>query len=283
MYIDGRRYHSFRSPRYPFPNDVIEQQREELMHVLVTEVMEGRLFVAPLERGPTKVLDLCTGVGLWAIEMGDQFAEAEVLGVDLSPIQPKGVPPNVTFQVDDVEDVWVHDTDYDLIHMREASSYIRTTQKVIEKAFQHLKPGGWVELQDFHYEAYSEDSTIPRNCPVNTFLDQMYVYAYSEGIDTHVVPRIDDFLRRAGFVNIQRKVYKVPFGSWPEDERARRVGMYLKIAFETTMPPCARLLALSGLTPAQIESLFAEVSLFLNRHDIHCWADYFVWSGQKPP
>ncbi|KAI1079961.1 S-adenosyl-L-methionine-dependent methyltransferase [Whalleya microplaca] len=330
------RYHSFRSPRYPLPNDVIEQQREELMHELFTEIMEGRLFIAPLEKGPTKVLDLCTGVGLWAIEVGDQFPQAQVLGVDLSPIQPKGVPPNVTFEVDDVEDVWAHDTDYDLIHMREASSYIGSTPKVIEKAFQHLKPGGWVELQDFHYEAYSEDGTMPTNCPINQFADHMYVYGYAEGRNFHAVPNIDDFMGKAGFINIQKKVYKVPFGSWPEDEKARRMGIYLKVAFESAMAPCARsvtnlifdhyqvvqgvvstgeliysgvlhlcfisndssiplnkvitnvdlcirLLASSGLTPVQIESLFAEVSQFLNNHDIHCWTDYYVWVGQKPP
>lgn len=35
--------------------------------------------------------------------MGDLFESATVLGVDLSPIQPDWVPPNVQFVVDDVE------------------------------------------------------------------------------------------------------------------------------------------------------------------------------------
>jgi hypothetical protein len=35
--------------------------------------------------------------------VGDQFESANILGVDLSPIQPEWVPPNVKFMVDDVE------------------------------------------------------------------------------------------------------------------------------------------------------------------------------------
>ncbi|KAI3528301.1 methyltransferase [Colletotrichum filicis] len=38
-----------------------------------------------------------------ATEMGDFFPNAEVTGIDLSPIQPSWVPPNVKVEVDDVE------------------------------------------------------------------------------------------------------------------------------------------------------------------------------------
>ncbi len=37
------------------------------------------------------------------VVVGDLFESANVLGVDLSPIQPEWVPPNVRFMVDDVE------------------------------------------------------------------------------------------------------------------------------------------------------------------------------------
>lgn len=35
----GRRYHSFKSGQYPLPNDVKEQQREDIEHVLTLELM----------------------------------------------------------------------------------------------------------------------------------------------------------------------------------------------------------------------------------------------------
>jgi hypothetical protein len=66
-------------------------------------VMDGRLHLSPFSRAhpPRKVLDIATGTGTWAIEMGDKYPEAEIVGTDLSPIQPAFVPPNVRFFVED--------------------------------------------------------------------------------------------------------------------------------------------------------------------------------------
>lgn len=49
----------------------------------------GKLFTAPIGDSPQRVLDIGTGTGIWAIEFGDQFPSAQVIGNDLSPVQPK--------------------------------------------------------------------------------------------------------------------------------------------------------------------------------------------------
>lgn len=41
----GRRYHSYRSGRYPLPNDVAEQQREDTKHAFMLELTVGGAFV----------------------------------------------------------------------------------------------------------------------------------------------------------------------------------------------------------------------------------------------
>jgi ubiquinone/menaquinone biosynthesis C-methylase UbiE len=57
------------------------------MHHIYNMLLEGRLHVAPLDK-PQRILDIGTGTGIWAIDIADQFPEAEVIGTDLSPIQP---------------------------------------------------------------------------------------------------------------------------------------------------------------------------------------------------
>ncbi|KAI1343020.1 S-adenosyl-L-methionine-dependent methyltransferase [Xylariaceae sp. FL0016] len=281
LYEGGRRYHSYREGRYSLPNDEIEQQREELMHILATDILEQKLFLSPLEKPPAKVMDLATGIGIWAIEMGDRFPEATILGVDLSPIQPTSVPPNVTFQIDDIEDTWVHETDYDFIHMRESSGYMKSTPKVIENSFQHLRPGGWLELQEFHWEAISEDGEKRPNA-INTYLERMYEYGITEGRHIPIVPTMGELMRHAGYVNIQRKTFKVPYGTWPTDEREKRRGNYLAATSEILLPACDRLLGTIGMTPEEIESTYTGISEMLHDNSIHCYATYFVWCGQKP-
>jgi ubiquinone/menaquinone biosynthesis C-methylase UbiE len=66
-------------------------------------VLDGRNHLAPFSHRnpPRRVLDIATGTGRWAIEMGDEYPESQIVGTDLSPIQPSYVPPNVRFFVED--------------------------------------------------------------------------------------------------------------------------------------------------------------------------------------
>ncbi len=106
-YASGPSYYSVhetnQAAAYLYPNDADEKERLEFQHKLLKDVLHGRNYLAPFSkaRPPKKVLDVGTGTGTWAIEMGDEFPSAEIVGVDLSPIQAELVPPNVHFFIDD--------------------------------------------------------------------------------------------------------------------------------------------------------------------------------------
>lgn len=70
----------------------------------------------------------------WVV--GETFPSAKVTGVDLSPIQPHWIPPNVDFIVDDIEDAWVHANDYDFAHFRFVNTVIKDNVGVLAKVFQ---------------------------------------------------------------------------------------------------------------------------------------------------
>lgn len=63
----------------------------DLQHEACRITLGGRLHICPLnpEKGHLKVLDIGTGTGVWAIEFGETYPSTEVLGVDLSTMQPK--------------------------------------------------------------------------------------------------------------------------------------------------------------------------------------------------
>ena len=53
------------------PNDEHENDRLDMHHHLATIMLRGRLHVVPLEENmPVRVLDVGTGTGIWAVEMG---------------------------------------------------------------------------------------------------------------------------------------------------------------------------------------------------------------------
>jgi tRNA G46 methylase TrmB len=96
-----KRSHNYAA--YAFPNDEQEQERLALQGPILTRLMGGKLFYAPLSAAnpPRYVLDIATGVGDWAIDMADEFPDTTVIATDLSPIQPVNVPPNLRFYIED--------------------------------------------------------------------------------------------------------------------------------------------------------------------------------------
>lgn len=68
LYENGRRYHSFREGTYNFPNDDVEQEREDMKHAMVKLLCSQKLHFSPLGEHPQQILDMGTGTGIWAIE-----------------------------------------------------------------------------------------------------------------------------------------------------------------------------------------------------------------------
>jgi hypothetical protein len=70
-------------------------------------------------------------------KVADKFPSASVVGVDLSPIQPSWVPPNLKFLVDDIEDEWMHGDDFDFVHMRCISPWLKDEVKLLRQAHEY--------------------------------------------------------------------------------------------------------------------------------------------------
>lgn len=68
--------------------------------------------------------------------MGDKFPSAEILGLDLSPIQPHWVPPNVQFLVDDVEAEWLNGDGYDFVHLRNMIPILKSPVGLLKQAYE---------------------------------------------------------------------------------------------------------------------------------------------------
>ncbi|OHF01712.1 methyltransferase [Colletotrichum orchidophilum] len=280
---NGRRYHSFRDGKYPIPNDDIEQNREDMKHAMVMELTDGKLFHAPIGDAPNKIIDLGTGTGIWAMEVGDQYPTAEVTGVDLSPIQPCWVPSNVHFFVDDVEDEWLSGDNFDLIHMRNLASLVHDLPKLLERVFDNLKPGAYIETQDFSANVKCDDGTMPDDWPLLEFWSKMRDAMLRMKIEIQVASRIGELMRDAGFVNVQVKSYKVPVGRWPLDKRLRLVGHYMRSVTEDFLGAAAsKPLAALGMERTEIEVFLASVRNAIKDPNVHAYGTYYSWVGQKP-
>ncbi|KAK3989324.1 putative methyltransferase [Cladorrhinum sp. PSN332] len=286
-YENGRRYHAYKYGRYPIPNDDLEQNREDMKHAMMMELTDGKLFLAPIvgdNGGPQKVIDIGTGTGIWAIEMGDSFPGAEILGLDLSPIQPQWVPPNVRFMVDDVEDEWASGSGWDFAHFRGMALTLRDLQRACDQTFEHLKPGGWIEFQESVGMPHCDDGSLPP--PDEDVLRQFYLLCQEAvgkfGMDLNRGANVGEFLEKAGFVNITCVKRKVPVGVWPKDKTMRLVGLYMREAALQSMPTLAKAFASMGIGAEEREVWGAKVREALMDNKVHRYFYFYFWYAQKP-
>ncbi|CAK7215832.1 hypothetical protein SBRCBS47491_002617 [Sporothrix bragantina] len=286
VYENGRRYHLYKYGRYPIANDDAEQQREDMKHAMMLELTDGKLFYAPIGESPEKILDIGTGTGIWAVEMGDKFPDTQILGTDLSPIQPEWLPENVRFMIDDCEADWENGSDWDYVHMRQMVGLITKPDEVVKTIYQHLKPGGWIEIQELHAYPFCDDGTMNEEegeDPVAGFYDMLREALDIRGMNHDKARAMRKPLERAGFTNISLIKKKVPIGPWAKDKTLRLIGNYCKTAILDVLPTVmARPMDELDLTPVAKQVWAAKVRQSLEDTSIHRHFHFYFWTAQKP-
>lgn len=289
--IEGRLYPSYGKHEYGMPIDEKELDRNDLQHHKYTLLLKDQLYIAPipderLKTGSSRILDLGTGTGIWAIDMADKFPDCEVLGVDIAAIQPQFVPPNCQFEIDDVEEDWPYrPSHFDFIHGRDLMTAVRDWPRLISQAHHHLKPGGWIQLASTIPGARTDDDTIPEN---SGYVESGRLYeeiALAMGAPLDAPRSWGEQMRAAGFVNVQDVVYKLPMGPWPRSKRLRTVGrleqiMILEGGFEAYM--LRGYTQVLGRKPEDLQIILALARREVRDPSIHTYVQYHVTYGQKP-
>ncbi|KAK2475703.1 hypothetical protein H9L39_13296 [Fusarium oxysporum f. sp. albedinis] len=218
--FQGRTFHSERyNTEYFTPND--EQQRDSIditYHVL-TLLLDGKPTLVPLKDNIQRVLDVGTGTGIWAIDFADEHPDAEVIGTDLSPIQPRWVPPNVKFELEDATKDWTRpENHFDLVH-----------------ASHRCKPGGFVESGEINPTFYSDDGTIDDVGALQTWNRLVIESGKGFGRSFPDIENDVQLFREAGLVYVKSFDFKAPIGGWPKDEKMRKVGQFLRASIENDL------------------------------------------------
>ncbi|KAF4974214.1 hypothetical protein FZEAL_8852 [Fusarium zealandicum] len=283
-YENGRRYHAFREGTYLMPNDEEEQDRMDMVHHVYSMALGGELFLAPIAENPQRVLDLGTGTGIWAMDFADEYPSAEVIGTDLSPIQPGWIPPNCVFEVDDFESDWPYSKPFDFIHARELEGCISDDDRLFRQAFEHLAPEGFFEIQATYARFVSDDETHKNAENAQKWLSSLIngLAEFGKPLDNAIGWK--ERLEAAGFVDCQQELRKIPVGPWPKDPKLKELGRFQAIqqmkAVESYTPAVfGRIL---GWSSEEIQVVIAKVRKELTDPAIHIYIPvYFVW-GRKP-
>ncbi|KAK1714230.1 methyltransferase domain-containing protein [Colletotrichum lupini] len=236
QFENGRSYHSMSEGKYAYPNDDLELIRYDLQH-------QG------------------TGTGIWAIDFADAYPGSEVIGVDLSAIQPDLVPANCSFEIDDLELDWPWEQPFDYIFNRScAGSY-------------HLEPGGYFEVQDLELPSYCDDGSVPPDAALYRWQHALVDASNEVGRPINYAVDCLDDLHNVGFIEIHHQIYKWPFNNWPDDPKLKEAGRWncanLDMGLEAFS--LGLLTRVKGWTRDDVEELCAEVKKEVKDTRLHAY------------
>ncbi len=146
------------------------------------------------------------------MDFADEYPSADVLGTDLSPIQPSWVPPNCKFYVGDAESDWTYKANeaFDFIHRRGLGGSVADWRRFFEQVHTHLKPGGWWEIQDYECWIFSDDDTLNETGKATKqWVELLDEASIKFGKRLNVASQHKQRMIDAGFVDVQDDIYKV--------------------------------------------------------------------------
>lgn len=285
--INGRTYHAERgNAQYWASNDDKASEALDVIHHTSTLILDGKLFLAPVTK-PSKVLDIGTGTGIWAMDFGDEFPEAEVVGTDISPIQPTWVPPNVKFEIDDFTQDWTFpENSADFVHMRFLYGSVPDWDQLYEKAFKVVKPGGWLESHEGDPMGHSDDGSLKEGSALAEWGKFFYEGGKKLGrVFTPIPGNLQEKgMKAAGFVDIQSKTIKVPVGDWPADERQKEIGRFTNLGILTDVEGHIAFMAdlLDGWSREQVHLYCARLRGEIRARKANVYYYQRVVWGRKP-
>ena len=282
---NGRRYHAYRDGEYWAPNDDSQNDQLDIAHHIFLLLFDGKLFHAPIGPSPQGVLDVGTGTGIWAIDFADQFPTANVIGVDLSPIQPDWVPPNCHFEIHDCGQEWCFSPDhFDFVHVRGLYGSIADWPAFYKQVYAHLKPGGWYEQVEYGPEWLTDDDSIPPGHVLHEVGANTIKAGEKMGKTFIIRDLMKEYVIDCGFANVVEKRYKMPIGPWPADKKLKEVGRWHR--FETDRGLEGWIMALFtrilGWSYEEVQVWLAQVRQGMKDRTIHSYTAVRVVYGQKP-
>ena len=192
--------------------------------------------------------------------------------VNSLPLTLSSVPPNCHFEIDDAEDEWAFSYKFEYIHGRTLAWCFKSHVTVFQSAFNALRPGGWLEVQDIVIPSRCIDDSMPGTA-FERWIDLIKKGCIALGRDFGRVPQYKQYLQEIGFVDVVEKQLAWPIGTWARTRRMKMLGAWCKENVLSglqgwTMAVLTRGL---GMTLAEVELLLMEVRNDINSSALHAY------------
>jgi hypothetical protein len=134
-----------------------------------------------------------------------------------------------------------------------------------------LKPGGWVELVEFHVIPDSYDNSLPENSQIMELYNLLAEIGKKVGIDLAVAQKFKGMIEDAGFEEVQEKTFDLPLGNWGEGRRMKEIGLCQQVQMTEGLQGIASglLTRVAGWSQDRVEVFLAGVRREMKNRSVH--------------
>ncbi|CAG8728238.1 3260_t:CDS:2, partial [Cetraspora pellucida] len=144
-----------------FPTDWEEADRIQEFHFMLKHILGGNYSaqLSNIIKPGSQILDIGCGPGHWCFEIAQEFPDADIYGIDITPSFPSKIKPkNCYFQKCDIlEGLPFGDNRFDYVFMRYMLPVMKKDQwpAVLKDIKRVMKPGGIIESVELNATPYS--------------------------------------------------------------------------------------------------------------------------------
>ncbi|KAL7266633.1 hypothetical protein RUND412_010816, partial [Rhizina undulata] len=174
---------------------------------------------------------------------------------------------------------------FDFIFIRNMTGSICDWSKLYQQAFQALKPGGWIEVQDYNCNMFANGNPLPPDNALIKWSKHSTMSTKKSGRQSHdtVAPGIAKALKDVGCVSVTEKTFKIPIGPWPKEKHEKELGFYWRqYLLDSAEASCLVFLTRQGWGKEEVDLLGAEIQAALNDPKCYMCSKYYCTFGMKP-
>ncbi|KAJ5891132.1 S-adenosyl-L-methionine-dependent methyltransferase [Penicillium subrubescens] len=284
-YENGRRYYGFRS-EFPFPDDRTATVAHGAINGIWLKLLDGKTFIAPI--GPVKkthkFLEFATRSGSWTILVVEKYHPApHITGMDVTQMSGD----LRYFENHEIEGQWPFTPKqaFHLIHAQSLGGVIADYDGFYANAFRHLLPGGWLEVWENDFRFLTDNpQNEARLVALREWEMLMHQAAAKFGKRINVVAEQKGLMHSAGFVQVEERIFKVPFGYWSDKPNLKLLGAnYVFLMSRALEGYTLRLFTKTlGWSKEDTDALISRVQEELKQEDLRLYSYFYLFLGQKP-
>lgn len=165
------------------------------------------------------------------------------------------------------------------------AGFVNDWPRLFMQCYAALKPGGYIELQDFHATFLCDNGSLSDDSILHQWVKLWEAGATQTGRQwLTVVPNLKNLIESTGFVDVVEIKTKVPIGRWPKDEKHKEIGMcmlkqFVEGAEGITLGMFTRVLAWDM---TQVDGLLDKVKKEVMNPKVHSFIVGYIVYARKP-